>query len=134
FHASDLTQLYGPDWYKTYVRVYVPEGATPGGAKGFTTVVSASNQFAASDRVGNAMWAGIVVVQDGSPHTVTLTWSVPHATARDHAGHATYAMTYQRQAGSTQMLDATVSAPHATQPIAGYRGLLDSDRHLAATY
>jgi hypothetical protein len=134
FHATDLTQLYGADWYKTYVRVYVPAGATPGSATGFTTAASPGNQFAASDQPGAAMWAGSVIVPDGSPRTLTLTWSVPHAAARDSTGRTSYLMTYQRQAGSTQILDATVSALNATQAVAHFQGALDMDKRISATY
>jgi hypothetical protein len=133
FHATDLTQLYGPDRYKTYLRVYVPVGATPGNASGFTTPASAGNQFAASDQPGKAMWAGIVIVQDGAPKTVTLTWSVPHATSAS-AGKTSYAVIYQHQAGSQQTLDVAITAPHGTGPRASYQGPLDADKSISTTY
>lgn len=78
-------------FYKDYLRIYAPPGAKLGTQSGLTWQGS-------GQAFGRAVWAGTFTVNYGKSHTITLTWSVPHAAT--HVGSAWhYDLLFQHQAG-----------------------------------
>lgn len=133
FHAADLSQLYGPDRYQSYLRIYAPPASRLTSVTGFHNLLG-DDQIGHSDLSWRQMWGGYVVVADGAPYTLRLTWVVPHAATRDSQGHWHYTLDFQRQAGAHQVLQLTVNAPGQKHPLASFSGKLQTDQHLTITY
>lgn len=127
FHAVSVSELYGPDRYHTYLRVYVPSSATLSSNNGLNFENYSANSFGPSDVPGHHLWAGNVLVQDDQPYTVTLVWTVPHAAQKDAAGWH-YTLVFQHQAGSLQHLALTISVPEQKKPGLTYTGWLEADQ------
>jgi hypothetical protein len=120
--------LFDADWYRTYLRVYVPPTARLQAQDGFNW---GSVQLGPSDVPGRTMWGGYLLARDGVPYALHFAWSVPHAATADTSGQRSYTLTVQHQAGSNQQLDLRITGPGATAPSASYQGVLDQDRAFA---
>ncbi len=133
FHAADLTLLYGPDLYQTYLRVYTPPDAHLTTLQGFHNILGA-DQINHSDLAWRQMWGGYVIVADSVPYALHLTWIVPHAAVRDNHGHWQYVLDFQRQAGAHQILRVSIYIPGRVTAAASYAGPMVSDERLSLTY
>jgi Protein of unknown function (DUF4012) len=133
FHATDLAQLYGPDRYKTYLRVYAPPSARLTTLDGFHNILGA-DQINHSDLAWRQMWGGYVIVADGVSYTLHLVWTVPHAAVRDSDGHWHYTLDFQRQAGAYQIVRVSIDVPVRKTPAVSFTGPITSDEHLTLTY
>lgn len=133
FHATDLAQLYGPDRYQTYLRIYTPPTSKLTTITGFGNILGA-DQIGNSDLAWRQMWGGYVLVADGTPYTLHVTWVVPHAATRDSHGEWHYTLTYQRQAGAHQSLDVSIRVPGQKSAAAAFSGALLADKALTITY
>lgn len=127
FHAANIYELYGPDKYHTYLRVYVPASATLNSNSGLNFEYYSANSFGPSDVAGHHLWAGHVVVQDSQPYNVTLVWTVPYAAQKDAAGWH-YSLVFQHQAGSLQHLTLNISVPDQKKPVLTDAGWLEADQ------
>lgn len=132
FHASNLALLYGPDRYKTYLRIYTPPNAHLMSLTGLNNLYGA-NQINHSDTAHRQMWGGYVLVSNGTSYTLHVVWVVPHAAIRDNQGHWRYTLVYQRQAGANQVLDVTINVPGQKNPVASFSGPLLTDEALSAS-
>ncbi|HEU5439439.1 MAG TPA: DUF4012 domain-containing protein [Ktedonobacterales bacterium] len=126
FKVTDPTQLFGPDRYKTYLRIYTPPNAQLTHQDGLDNR-DLPDKIGQSDTPGRQMWGGYVVVADGQPFTLHFTWKVPHALVADKAGVSHYLLDFQHQAGSNQKLKLTVSYAGVKTPGYIYSGVLGKD-------
>lgn len=126
FKTSNLALLYGPNQYKTYLRVYTPPNARLTRISGLKNILS-GDQINHSDLPWRQMWGGYVLVANGVPYTVHIVWVVPHAATCASDGHCHYTLDYQRQAGANQTLNLTVTAPGQKKPAASFSGALLTD-------
>jgi hypothetical protein len=133
FAVTNPAELYGPDYYLTYLRIYAPASAQLVSQQGFTNL-NGSDQISHSDQPGYQMWGGYLMVQDGVPYTLHLTWHVPHAAARASTGKTTYALDYTHQAGLQQTLNTTITTPGTSHPASHFAGRLNGDKVLTVTY
>jgi hypothetical protein len=133
FDVTNLTPLYGPDRYKTYLRIYTSPGARLTSLTGLNNILGA-DQIGHGDLTWRQMWGGYVIVSDGVPYTLHVKWTVPHVATHDGHGQWHYSLEYQRQAGATQILDVTIRAPGHTTPVASFTGPLLTDKQLSASY
>ena len=95
--------VYGPDHYRDYVRVYAPSSSVllkQGGWEPQGT----------SSAFGSAVWAGWFELPYGQTRSITLTWMVPHAAKNDANGWHYHAL-IQRQAGAMRMLHLQITLP-----------------------
>ncbi|HEY7124870.1 MAG TPA: DUF4012 domain-containing protein [Ktedonobacterales bacterium] len=114
--------VYGPDTYRDYLRVYAPAGsrllAGAGFANGIATNSKQTTGFTlgpptntTSDEPGLAMWGGLVIVEPSQVVTITLRWYTPHvappATSVE-AGQSPYTLLVQRQSGTFNTLEVRV--------------------------
>jgi hypothetical protein len=132
FHASNLALLYGPDRYKTYLRIYTPTNSRLVTLSGLNNILGA-DQINHSDLAGRQMWGGYAIVSDGIPYTLHVSWVVSHAATRDSQGHWHYTLDYQRQAGANQVLDVTINVPGQKNPAASFSGALLTDKILSVS-
>jgi hypothetical protein len=133
FQVTNAAELYGPDYYRTYLRIYAPAATQLRSISGFTNL-DGDDQIGHSDQPGYQMWGGFLIVQNGTPYTLRLTWQVPHAALRSGNGQHAYTLEYTRQAGLQQTLNTTVTLAGASHPAYHYAGRLDSDHYIALTY
>lgn len=117
--------FFNADWYKTYLRIYVPPGAQLLSHDGFN---KGGVQLGRSDVPGRTMWGGFVLARDGVPYTLHFVYTVPHAEIADASGRRSYTLTVQHQAGSNQQLDLRITGPGSAVPAVRYVGALDQDR------
>lgn len=132
FHAPSLALLYGPDLYKTYLRIYTPANAHLLSLTGLNNLYGA-DQINHSDMSQRQMWGGYVIVSDSVPYTLHVVWVVPHVALRDNQGHWRYTLVYQRQAGAKQVLDVTINVPGQKNSVASFSGALLTDETLSAS-
>ena len=109
-HQTTLTytwttkgNVYGPNLYRDYVRVYAPSGSVLLKQGGW-------EPQGASSAFGNAVWAGWFQLSYGQTRSITLTWMVPHAAKNDASGWHYHAL-IQRQAGAIRMLHLQIALP-----------------------
>lgn len=133
YHVTNAAELYGPDYYRTYLRIYASGSAQLLSLQGFTNM-NGDDQIGHSDQAGYQMWGGYLILQDGTPYTLRISWRVPHAAIRGADGRYTYALEYTRQAALQQMLNTTISVPGSSHPAYHYAGKLEGDKYINITY
>lgn len=126
-NGGDNPLLFHRYFYLTYLRAYVAQNANLESMVGFNYTHYGPNQIGNSDFAGRQMWAGYLVVNNGSSYTASFTWTVPNAATRDSAGHWHYRLDFQHQAGSTQKLTLIVTAPNLKKPLISFNGGLTQD-------
>jgi hypothetical protein len=131
FKVTDYSQLYGQDQYHTYARIYLPPQAELTAVSGFSG--AQPKALGAADVANRKMIGGTVLVPDGKPVTVTVSWSVPAIVTKDSSANV-YQALYQHQAGSKQTLTLTVKLPNSDKPIAIYDGALNTDKQFTLRY
>ncbi len=122
---SMIHYLYGRDYYRPYVRIYLPQTAKLLSLEGF---IGGQNPSGFSDEPGRQMWAGYIFVQDGVPYSLSLKWTVPNVVTHPNATSSSYALDFQHQAGSNQYLNVTVSQVGIEKPVLVYHAALDRDQ------
>ncbi|MGO8947347.1 MAG: DUF4012 domain-containing protein [Ktedonobacterales bacterium] len=133
FDVTNPTELYGPDYYLTYLRIYAPATAQLLSLQGFTNFNS-DDRIGRSDQPGYQMWGGYLLIQDGTSYTLYLSWRVPHAALHFANGRYTYALEYTHQAGLQQALSTVVGVPASSRPAYQYTGDLDGDKLIYIAY
>jgi hypothetical protein len=133
FLVKDAAELYGSDEYRTYLRLYAPADAKLLSQQGFTNL-NGDDQFGHTDQTGYQMWGGYLLVHDGMPYTLHLTWQVPSAAVRGANGQHTYTLAHTRQAGLQQTLNTTITLPGASHPAYHSQGPLDADQYITLSY
>jgi len=133
WNVTDTTQLYGPFYYWTYPRIYAPKSAHLLSIQGFTNLYG-YDQINHSDEPGYQMWGGFLIIHDKVPHTLQLTWQVPHAAKRGANGQFAYALEYTRQAALHEVLTTTITVSGASRPVYKYSGHLTGDKVIALAY
>jgi hypothetical protein len=134
FNVTDPAELYGADYYLTYLRIYAPAHSQLLSRQGFTNLY-AQDQIGHSDQPGYQMWGGYVIIQDQIPYTLHISWRVPAAASRGARGHFTYTLDYNRQAGARQVLSVTISvAGGSSHPVYTYTGSLSDSKIINITY
>lgn len=93
-----------PAYYVSYLRVYVPPGATLQSVAGWT-ITSRTAAF------GRLVWGGQFTLRYGERLTISLAWTVPSAAAVQGAGHRVYAEEQQHQAGITWQVTQRIHLP-----------------------
>jgi hypothetical protein len=133
FDVTNPTELYGPDYYLTYLRVYAPGGAQLISLQGFTNLDGA-DQIDHSDQSGYQMWGGFVRLEDQQSYTLRISWRVPHAAVRQVGGRFAYTCEYTRQPALRETLDTTVHAPGSGRSDHSSKGTFEGDQYLSLTY
>jgi hypothetical protein len=133
FNVTDPAELFGPFYYRSYLRVYAPATAQLVSLTGLTNL-DGDDQISHSDLDGHQMWGGFVVVQNGQPYTLHFTWKVPKAASPLPNGQHTYTLVYSHQAGAQQQLAVSMSVAGKKSPASTYTGPLQADKYLSLTY
>jgi hypothetical protein len=111
--------VYGPDLYTDYIRLYAPAGSRLLSGGGFVTTTK-------SDEPGLAMWGGLLKMNPFQTRVINLSWYTPKMAAPGKeiaAGQPPYTLLVQRQSGTFNDLEVTITpAPDAasaqgTQPV-----------------
>lgn len=126
FKVTNPAELFGPDYYKTYLRVYAPPNAELTHQDGLENRIQL-DQIGHSDVPGRQMWGGYVVVPDGQTFTLHFTWKVPKALVADQSAVSHYLLDFQHQAGTRFTLALTVSYAGVKTPGYTYNGVLSKD-------
>lgn len=105
---AETDLLFGLTTYRDYLRLYLPQSATLSSVSGWSPRQQGT---AYNDRE----WAGFFSFLFPGTHTVTFTWTVPHAAVQNGTGW-TYDYLIQHQAGWTRQYTVTVTAPTACKP------------------
>ncbi len=128
--------VYGPDLYTDYVRVYAPLGSQLISGHGFTTNWPSNTT---SDEANLAMWGGLVKVEPFQTKVITLSWYVPNVAAPGKAaaaGQSPYTLLVQRQSGTFNNLEVNITpasdaaSAQGTQPFS-YSGVQSANQAVA---
>ncbi|GLV55965.1 hypothetical protein KDH_28090 [Dictyobacter sp. S3.2.2.5] len=94
---------YGLPLYRDYVHIYVPRGSVLKRQIGWQPRGTSSD-------AGHMVWAGFFTLSRNQTHTITLTWSVPHAAVRNGDDWRYHPM-LQKQAGAVWITHIQILLP-----------------------
>lgn len=133
YQVTNPAEVYGPSYYRTYLRVYAPGTAQLLSLQGFANI-NGDDQINHSDQPGYQMWGGYLILQNGTTHSLRISWQVPHAAIQGDDGRYTYVVDYTRQAGLQQVLNTTISVPGSSRPAYQFAGRLEGDKLITISF